>query len=217
VTAIALHALGLPIRNLRSRADQLGVLIDVGVNIGALFAGLLGALLFTVEVRHGTIRPTFLATPRRMRVIAAKATVALIAGAGLGGTAAAVAVAAGRAFFHMRGITIFISAGNEAHLILGAALAGACWALIGLGAGALVRSQVPVVVGLIIWVLFIETTLGSTLSTVAKFAPAALARGVAGAPTDALSATPVALVLLVLYAAAALIAGSRLVLATDIA
>jgi len=63
--AVLLHGFGLSASRLTSLPDQRGVFTDVGVNLGALFAGLLGALSITGEIRSGTIRPTLLVTPRR--------------------------------------------------------------------------------------------------------------------------------------------------------
>ena len=55
-----------------------------GEFLGALFAALLGALSITTEIRHGTIRPTFLFTPRRGRVLWAKVWASVLIGAGFG-------------------------------------------------------------------------------------------------------------------------------------
>ena len=59
--AVVLHSL-LPAENLTDPDVQLMVL-GRGEFLGALFAALLGAMSVTTEVRHGTIRPTFLFTP----------------------------------------------------------------------------------------------------------------------------------------------------------
>ena len=69
--AVLLHGVALPADRLESGSDQVQV-FRFGSLLGALFAGLVGALSITGEIRHGTIRPTFLITPRRGRVIAAK-------------------------------------------------------------------------------------------------------------------------------------------------
>ena len=61
---VLLHVFSLNVTTLVSRDGQLKVL-GWGTSVGALFAALLGALSITTEIRHGTIRPTFLATPRR--------------------------------------------------------------------------------------------------------------------------------------------------------
>src|SRR5207245_8504544 len=74
---------------------------QVGTRAGMLFAGLVGAIAITAEIRYGTIRPTFLVSPRRGPVIAAKLAISGLAGIvfgllaeGLMAAAAAVGVAA---------------------------------------------------------------------------------------------------------------------------
>src|SRR5258708_29109749 len=123
VLAIALHAFGLPIKNLTTGSDQLGVFIDVGENLGALFAALLGAMAITGEIRHGTIRPTLLATPQRGRVVAAKAICGLVTGMVFGAVATAAAAGAGSLFLHIRGVTVNAGAGDYALPIRGGAVA----------------------------------------------------------------------------------------------
>src|SRR5947207_1798861 len=94
--AVLLHGFGLPAGDLGSTHVQLMVL-GRGEFLGALFAALLGAMSITAEIRHGTIRPTFLVTPRRHRVVAAKVAASVLIGAGFGLVAGAVAAAAGTA------------------------------------------------------------------------------------------------------------------------
>jgi ABC-2 type transport system permease protein len=60
---VLLHVFSLDAATLSRRDGQLKV-IGWGTSVGALS--------ITSEIRHGTIRPTFLATPRRARVIFAK-------------------------------------------------------------------------------------------------------------------------------------------------
>src|SRR6266705_1207885 len=186
--AVLLHGFGLSASRLTSLPDQRGVFTDVGVNLGALFAGLLGALSITGEIRSGTIRPTLLVTPRRGLVIAAKAVTALAAGFVAGVTSAGAAA----------------GAGDYAQLILGGGAAAAMWALIGLGLGAVIRAQVPAIVALFAWLLFVENIIGGDLPSVNRFAPGALAQALAGQQRSGTLHTPaVAALLLALYAALA--------------
>lgn len=205
--AVLLHAFGLPLDQLASGDQQRGLLSDVGVNLGVLFAALLGALAITAEYRTGTIRPVLLITPRRARVVAAKALVALAAGAATGLLAGVTAVVAGIAGMSSRGLTVEVSSGEVTRLVIGAAGGGALWAVIGLGAGALTRSQVPTVVGLFVWLLFIEQVL-LDFPDAHRFVPGALAQSLAGSTRDGVLASALlAAVLLVGYAAAAAVAG----------
>ena len=207
LVAIALHGFGLPTTRVTAGADQLGVFVDVGGNLGSLFAALLGAMVMTGEVRYGTIRPTLLATPQRGRVLVAKSVVALVTGVVFGALATALAGAAGSLFLSWRGITVDVNAGDYALLVAGGAAAAALWSVIGLGVGSIVRSQVPAVVGIFIWVLFVENLLIGGFPDVGKFAPAALGRAIAGATNDTLHSPALAAGLLSLYAGAALVAG----------
>lgn len=212
--AILLHVLGLPAANLGSRSTQLSVL-GRGEFLGVLFAALLGALTVTSEVRHGTIRPTLLAMPRRARVVAAKLLVSLLYGAAFGLVAAAVAAAAGAAVLATRGIAIQLGTGDWALLIAGSSAAGSLWGAIGLGVGAAVRHQVPALVGICAWLLFVEGLLFGDVAGVAnigRFAPGAAATAITGQDHPAGLLAPAAgLAVLVGYA---LVAGSVAWLAT---
>jgi hypothetical protein len=80
---VVLPVVGFSVHDLSVRANQLKI-YGWGTGIGSLFAALLGALSITGEIRHGTIRPTYLTTPQRARVIAAKAAASALGGLALG-------------------------------------------------------------------------------------------------------------------------------------
>ena len=65
------------------RHDDQHALLSAGTS-GALFAALIGVMAITSEFRHGTIRSTFVVTPQRSRVIAAKVISSLLMGIGFG-------------------------------------------------------------------------------------------------------------------------------------
>ena len=214
-----LHGLGLPARNLDSAASQLRIL-GPGEIIGTLLAALLGAMSITGEIRHGTIRPTLLVSPGRIRVITAKVWASMLHGAGFGLTAGAVAVGASTAALRARGITIHLDPGDYVLPLLGGAAAAALWAAIGVGAGALVRNQAATLVGLCAWLLFVENLLLGDLTSLnaGRFLPGAAAAATSGQKPDTpLLAPAAALALLALYAAAAATAGSTATNRRDIA
>jgi hypothetical protein len=74
---VLVHGLGLAAENFDSTSKQLSVLFGRGEVFGAMFAGLLGAVSVTGEIRYGTIRPTFLVNSVRSQVVAAKAWVSM--------------------------------------------------------------------------------------------------------------------------------------------
>jgi ABC-2 type transport system permease protein len=213
--AVLLHGFGLPARNIDGSSEQLELVVGWGERLGAVFAGLLGAMSITGEIRHGTIRPTFLVTPRRTRVVAAKVLASLSFGAGFGLLATALAAGVGSAVLSARGIDGRLDAGDYALLLAGGTAAAALWAAIGVGVGALVRNQVPTLIGICAWLLFVEGLLVGDLTgvgDVGRFAPGAAAAAISGQDPDTLLAPVAGLVLLVVYAAGATLAGA---LATD--
>jgi ABC-type transport system involved in multi-copper enzyme maturation permease subunit len=217
-TAILVHAYGLPVARLNTGEQQRGILIDVGVNLGALFSALLGALSITSEFRTGTIRPTLLTTPRRRVVLTAKMACSLVAGAIAAGLAATTAAAVGSIGLATRGLAVEVTAGEVGRLAAGGLIGGALWAAIGLGIGTLVRAQIPTIVGLFIWLLFVENLLAGDLPTAHQYAPAALAQTLAGSTREAvLSSAPLAGALLSAYAAVIAILGATALTRRDVA
>lgn len=216
---VLVHVLSFSVDDL-SRHDNQVKIVGLGTGIGALFASLLGALSISGEIRHGTIRPTLLASPRRRRVLAAKTIVSAAGGLGVGLLAEALALALEAAGLAARGVTVELTAGDGAQLLAGGALAAGLFAAIGVGVGALVRSQVATVVGLCVWLLFVEPLMLGDLPDVAKFGPAASAGGLAGAiqgqTGEALVSPLLGVLLLVAYAAAAGVAGSTAFARSDV-
>ena len=154
----------------------------VGVSaIPAAIAALLGVLLAAGEHQHGTIVTTFLATPRRRRVVAAKALAA-----GIGGSVVAVAmvaasaVAAG-AIVVAEGASVDVDADvgrTLVGLLAGSAILGAGGALLGL----LVRSQVGAVVAVVTWMLVVEAVADTvTGGALGDWLPGVAAASLAGA------------------------------------
>jgi ABC-2 type transport system permease protein len=214
VLAVTMHVLTLGADQLSTRASQLEV-FQVGSRAGMLFAGLVGAIAVTAEIRYGTIRPTFLVTPRRGPVIAAKLAVSGLAGIVFGLLAEGLMAAVAAVAFAARGIDNQLTGGDYLQLLTGGAAAAALWAAAGVGVGALIRNQVGVIVGLCAWMFLVETTSESFVPGFARFLPGGAGNALAG-NSDDLSAALAAL-LLVLYAAAAAAAGWRATLRRDIA
>jgi hypothetical protein len=210
--AVLLHGLALPAEHIETSSEQLTLVVGWGEKLGVLFAGLVGAMSMTSEIRHGTIRPTFLATPQRPRVVAAKVVVGMVFGAGFGLIATAFALGAGSAALVTRGIENQLDAGDYSLLLAGGAAAAALWAAIGVGLGALVRDQVPALIGICAWLLLVEGLLLGDLfaavGDVSRFAPGAAAAAISGQEPDKLLAPAASLFVLVLYAAIASVAGS---------
>jgi ABC-2 type transport system permease protein len=217
VLVVALHGFTLPAADISTRSIQLTEMFGWGEKFGALFAGLAGAMSITSEVRHGTIRPTFLVTPRRERVIAAKALAAMATGGAFGLIAALVATAVGSAALAARGIANHVGVGDYMLLIVGAAGAAALWAAIGVGVGAVIRRQVPAVVGITAWLLFVEGLLVDSVASIGRFAPGAAGMALSGLGSGTLLAPVIGALLLAAYTSAAIAVGCLTTVHRDVA
>ncbi len=215
-TAVILHGYGLSPEQLSSSADQLTFLMGWGAVFGALFAGLLGALSFTGEIQHGTIRPTLLVTPKRDRVVLAKCAAVTTFGLAFGLAATTVSALAGRLALAARGLDVAVDSGDYVRLVIGGTVSAALWAIIGLAVATIVRTQVPTIVGLLVWVLFVEGTLVENAPSVGRFAPAALGQSISGLRPNTLLAPGLSFVFLVVYAGASLAAGTAATIRRDV-
>jgi ABC-2 type transport system permease protein len=207
---VLLHAFALDATSLAQASNQPKV-YGWGTSIGALFAALLGAISVTGEFRHGTIRPTLLATPNRARMIVAKIVASALAGALVGLLAEALVSAIASAGLAIRDIHITLSAGDFVQMLAGGAAAAALWGAIGTGIGALVKNQVGALVALCVWLLLIESILIGNVPSAAKFSPGASAGALAGmiqnASGSSLLAPGLGAALLAVYATAIATAG----------
>jgi hypothetical protein len=173
----------------------------------------------TAEIRHGTIRPTFLVSPRRGPVVAAKVLVSIVTGTGFGLVAGGVATVVGTVALRARGIDVQLDVRDYVLLVVGSASAAALWAAIGVGVGALVRHQVPTLVGICAWLLFVEGLLagdGGGLGDIGRLLPGAAASAISGQDPGTLLAPALGFILLALYAAAAALGGSFTISGRDV-
>ena len=203
--AAIVHILGFETAMVDEATEQRSILTDIGVTMGLVFAGISGSLAITVEFRHGTIRPTLLKHPDRNSLLVAKLITQAAIGAALAAAATAYAVGLSTAFLQARGLSLELDATQITQLIGGACLGGAGFAASGLAIGAIVRNQVPVVVGLLIWTLFIENLLRAGTPSIARFAPGSLARAIAADGAGALTSPSLAALALAAIATGVLI------------
>lgn len=166
----------------------------------------LGVRVVTDEFRHGTIVPSLLSSPRRGRLLTAKALVAAGAGAVLGAVAWGAMTGAAAVAASSEGATLALDAGTWRSLG-GMTFAGAGWALVGLGLGAIVRSQVVAIVGGLIWLMGLEDGLRGWFGDLVGYLPGQAGLALTTSPTA--RGALVAAAILAGYAAVALAGGAR--------
>lgn len=139
--------------------DEIEREIGVGdaAEVSSILAVMLGILLVTNEFRHGTITPTFLITPVREKVVAAKHVVGGIAGLVAGVAAAVVAFAIAVPWLAARDEPL-----DGGEVVLAALrLVGSfgLHALLGVAIGTLLRGQIAAIIATFAWFFVVEPLL----------------------------------------------------------
>jgi ABC-2 type transport system permease protein len=140
-------------------------------SFAGVFSALAGVLLITSEYRYGTIRPTYLFTPRRSVVLASKLAAGALAGSVLGIIGEGLAFAIGEIILSERGIPRSLHGGSLALPLLGTLASAALWGMIGVGLGAIVRNQVGSIIALLAWGLVVDNLLFGFAPAVGRFMP----------------------------------------------
>jgi len=164
-----------------STASGLNAVITAGV-WALVLAMVMGVTVSSGEFRHGTATLTYLATPQRGRVLTAKTVAGACAGAvfGLAGYVAALGV--GLIFVAARGDHVAIGDATLVRYALGHVVGTALLAAVGVGLGALVRSQLAGVIGVFAWTIVIESVLGGLFTSVRPYLPYTAASTLSGSP-----------------------------------
>lgn len=158
----------LPLAAFANFGDGDGPLDDLLFLIGRLmqvFALMIGVLAVTTEFRHGTITPSLLVVPNRLRLMGAKLAAALSTGALIGLVSTALIVVIVVSFGSARD---FDTSGNKVALLLGGTLTAALFAALGVGLGALVRNQVGAIVAPLVYLFLLEPLIGGLMSLSAR-------------------------------------------------
>lgn len=160
------------------------VIYSVATSFGYVFPLLIGTLMVTSEIRHKTLTPTFLATPRRGLVLTAKVIAGIAMGALFGLMGIAAAVGPGAGVLAGSGLDPALGDADSWALIGRMLLAFVLWTIIGIGVGSVVRNQVVAVVLVLAFTQFIEPIARMAGGFVEALEP--VAQVLPGAASDAL-------------------------------
>lgn len=199
-----------------STAAGLNAVITGGVWT-LLFAAVLGVTVSSGEFRHATATATYLAAPRRGKVLAAKSAAAACAGAGFGLAGWLVATGVGLGFVTAAGYRVPIGDATMARYAAGHMLAAALLAVVGVGLGSLIRSQLAAVIGVFIWAILVESVVGGLFNSVQPYLPYTAASTLSGSAVGGAAFGPAhgasTATALPFAAAAALLAGVAIAVA----
>ena len=135
-----------------------------------LFIVLLGAMGMAGEWRHKTITSTVLAAPDRVKLLAAKTLSYAVAGVIVSFVVTGALMLVGTIILSSRG-EVTLPASDLVDVMWRNLVVAAYLGAFGVCIGAIVRSQVAAIVGLLVWMTVAETALFFLVEDVAKFAP----------------------------------------------
>lgn len=163
------------------------MLYSIGTSIGYVFPLLIGTLMATTEYRHKTLTATFLATPKRGIALLAKVIVGIGLGVLYGAVAIVSSVLPAAVALAIFGIDTEFGSSDTWALLARMLLAAVLWVIVGLGVGALIRSQVGAIVIVLVFTQFVEPiarTAGGFIDAVAnivEYLPGAAGDALVGA------------------------------------
>ena len=223
-TAAVLTAVFAVIEAARAAGNGIGPMSTASGLVAVITAGVWSLVLATVmgvtvssgEFRHSTATLTYLGTPRRGRVLTAKAVAGACAGVVFGLVGYVIALGVGLVFVAARGYHVAIGDATLVRYGLGHIVAAGLLAAVGVGLGSLIRSQLAGVISVFVWTIVIESVLGGLFTSIRPYLPYTAASTLSGAPLggsafgpahDLAGGSP-----LPFAAAAALVAGLAVVL-----
>ena len=152
-----------------------------------IFALVIGVTGMTGEYRYETATPTFLATPRRVRVVVSKAIAHLVVGIGYCVVAVLSAFLAGGLVVLIRGNDLGLGSPGLWRAVALAVLAVGLWTLVGIGIGTLIRNQVAALLVAVAVTFLVEPLVSvglyaADLEEVGKFLPSTASSAVTSPP-----------------------------------
>jgi ABC-2 type transport system permease protein len=159
------------------------------VGIAALFTLAFGILAVAGEYRHKTITDSYLTTPARGQVVAAKLIAYPVAGALAGLAASGVGLGVAAAWWSAKGIPFAWGDSMMWTTIGGGIAANAAFAAIGVGLGALVRNLVGAIAIALAWIAVVEGIVGQLVGNLARWLPLRASQALGGGDGQDMLAT----------------------------
>lgn len=148
-------------------------------------AGLFGGIAVAREYAHGTVIPTFLSSPNRIRAVLAQLVAVAIGGAVLALVGAALTAGAVAAALPTTEYGFMVSAAGVVRVLAAAAYAGAAGAVLGAGIGSLVRNTGGAVTAVVLVLIIAPPLIVQLISDATSWVPSPLAIALSGVEPEA--------------------------------
>ncbi len=182
----------------------------------ALFPLVLGITAVAGEHRHRTITDTYLSTPRRGQVVAAKTAVYTLVGLGFGVVAGMVALIEIVSWYVATGTTLHLD-GALWRTVVGAVLWNGAFAAVGVAVGALLRNLAGAIAAALVWIAVVEGLVGQLIGG-SDWLPFGAATALGRLPTGLSDLSqPAAMAVLAGYAAVFGVAATAVTVRRDVA
>jgi ABC-2 type transport system permease protein len=182
---------------------------------GAILVLVVGILISAGEYRHGTAADTFLTTPRRDRVVAAKLTVGAGVGLAVGVVTSLACLGIASLLYSVEGATFPLGDGEVWLILSGALVYTTLFGILGVALGVLIRNQVPAIASALAWLAVIEHTLVTLIPDFGRWLPVAAGQAIVRTNLDDLLSPLAGIAVLAAYGAAIALAGTRVAATRD--
>ncbi len=153
------------------------------VGLVSLLSLVLGILIVGSEYRHKTITDTYLSTPRRTGVVAAKAVVATAIGFVFGVVSALTAALMIILWWKVKGVPLDLTNSSLRDTLVGGVVWNAAFAALGVALGALLRNVTAAIAVALAWIAVVEGVVGQLVGDPAKWLPFASGTALGKGPT----------------------------------
>ncbi len=182
---------------------------------GAILVLVVGIIISAGEYRHGTAADTFLTTPQRNQVAAAKLTLGAAVGLAAGVISSLACLGIASLLYNLEGAT-FPLGDSEVWAILGGTLGyTTLFAILGVALGVLIRNQVLAISAALAWIAVIEHTLVTLVPDIGRWLPVAAGQAMVRTNLEDLLSPVAGTAVLTAYAAVIAAAGIRVAATRD--
>jgi ABC-2 type transport system permease protein len=214
---ITLGMSGMAVAGLDFKSPGAARLLLCHAGMSSLLVLVIGIMAVAGEYRDGTITDTFLSTPRRSRVLAAK----LVAYTGLGLVygilSATTALIVAALWFASKGVAFDPAAAQVWQTLVGVALWMPLYAAIGVALGALVRNLGTAIAVSLAWIALVEGIAMNLLGDLGRWLPMASGMALDNVPQGNLLPQVTGGLVLVAYAVLFAVLANLVTMRSDVA